>query len=506
MKSLQPKLLRTDHYWARSEVNGMLTIYSPPARAAEREYIYRVILGEFLGLDYTIIYRDGEHVELTWASGTAAEREGEAASSRLLRMPDVLLKTPDRIWLTSASLPKLPLDRFKKPTRGTGEELLPVIYGKKGRTGAYIEPLNEEGEEGCYLGVDVFGSCLFMLTRYEEIAVQERDGHGRFPGYRSLAWRESFLHRPIVNEYVELLWELLHGLWPELARRKREAAIYLSHDVDYPFYVYGRSRLRMIREVMMDAVRRRDLDSARKKAGVLLRSRRALDQDPFNTFGWLMELSEQAGLRSAFYFITEEHQDKSGIDGNYSIDDPAIQQLLQEIHARGHEIGLHPGYYTFLNPARTRRQFEKLREIAEAGGIHQVAWGGRQHYLRWQAPDTWQFWEDAGLDYDGTLGYADQAGFRCGVCYEFPVFNLKTRRELALRERPLIVMDQTILHPEYMGLTLEQAYETIRWLYLECRKYNGDFTLLWHNSQLVKSSDRWLYRKVVLELLGSTQP
>ncbi|MBW4837854.1 MAG: hypothetical protein KZY74_00545, partial [Paenibacillaceae bacterium] len=60
----------------------------------------------------------------------------------------------------------------------------------------------------------------------------------------------------------------------------------------------------------------------------------------------------------------------------------------------------------------------------------------------------------------------------------------------------------TVLHPEYMGLGPERAYETIRRLYLECRKYNGDFTLLWHNSQLVKSSDRSVYRRLVLELLG----
>lgn len=483
----------------------MLTIYSPSTRAAERKYIYRVIVGEFLGLDYTIAFRDGEEIELAWAAETAEERR-DASSIRRLRMPDVLLQTPDRLWLTPASLPKEPLERFAPPTSEPEEEPLPIIYGKRGRTGRYVEPLGEEGKEGLYLGLDVFGSCLFMLARYEEVALRGHDRHGRFPGHRSLAWRESFLHRPIVNEYVELLWELLHKLWPELARGKREASVFLSHDVDYPFYVYGRSRLRMIRDMLMDAVRRRDFESARKKAGMLLRPRRTLDRDPYNTFGWLMDLSEQAGIRSAFYFITEERRGKSGLDGNYSIDDPAILRLLREIHARGHEIGLHPGYHTFLNPARIRRQYEKLREVAEANGIRQAVWGGRQHYLRWRAPDTWQFWEDAGLDYDSTLSYADRAGFRCGVCYEFPVFNLKTRRELALRERPLIVMDQTILHPEYMGLGPEQAYETIRRLYLECRKYNGDFTLLWHNSQLVKASDRSVYRKLVLELLGQIEP
>ena len=47
----------------------------------------------------------------------------------------------------------------------------------------------------------------------------------------------------------------------------------------------------------------------------------------------------------------------------------------------------------------------------------------RQHYLRWRAPTTWQNWEDAGLDYDSTVGYADHVGFRAGTCYEYPIFN-----------------------------------------------------------------------------------
>ncbi|MGG6309522.1 polysaccharide deacetylase family protein [Paenibacillus macerans] len=476
----------------------MLTIYSPQSRIAEREYIYRVIMGEFLGIDYTVVYGDGEHVELTMAPESA---DPPGLGVPKLRMPDVLLQTPHELWLKPGSLPKLPLDRYR-PQLGEPEmETLPVIYGKKGPSGGYVEPIGDGADVGLYLGIDVFGSGLFMLTRYEELVYRDQDRHGRFPARHSLACRESFLHRPIVNAYVEVLWGLMRELWPWLTRKPRKPVIRISHDVDFPYYVYGRSRLRMIRETLMDLVRRGDLESAWKKAKMLCKSRRDLALDPYNTFGWLMDLSERAGIRSAFYFITEERRPKSGLDGNYAIDDPAIQELLRQIHARGHEIGLHPGYHTFLNPSRIRTQFEKLRQVAAANGIRQEAWGGRQHYLRWHAPDTWQFWEDAGLAYDSTLSFADRAGFRCGVCYEFPVFNLKTRRELSLRERPLIVMDQTILHPAYMGLTHEQAYETIRRLYAECRKYNGDFTLLWHNSQLLKAADRGLYRKVLLELL-----
>jgi O-antigen/teichoic acid export membrane protein len=37
---------------------------------------------------------------------------------------------------------------------------------------------------------------------------------------------------------------------------------------------------------------------------------------------------------------------------------------------------------------------------------------------------TWQIWKDAGLDYDSTLGFADDVSFRCGTCREFTWFSL----------------------------------------------------------------------------------
>jgi hypothetical protein len=106
---------------------------------------------------------------------------------------------------------------------------------------------------------------------------------------------------------------------------------------------------------------------------------------------------------------------------------------------------------------------------------------------------TWQIWKDAGLDYDSTLGFADHVGFRCGTCHEFPVFNLRTRSPLRLRERPLVAMDTTLLAPQYMALRPEQAIEWIERLSSTCRRFGGTFSLLWHNSSLIESWQRGIY-------------
>ena len=121
---------------------------------------------------------------------------------------------------------------------------------------------------------------------------------------------------------------------------------------------------------------------------------------------------------------------------------------------------------------------------------------GRTPALRWEAPTTWQAWEDAGLDYDAT-GFANRIGFRCGVCYEYQVFNPRTRAVLRLRERPLVVMEDSALGKRYMGLTCEQAGREIGRLKERCKLFDGDFVLLWHNTRLVDEHERELYRSVL---------
>jgi peptidoglycan/xylan/chitin deacetylase (PgdA/CDA1 family) len=170
---------------------------------------------------------------------------------------------------------------------------------------------------------------------------------------------------------------------------------------------------------------------------------------------------------------------------------------MRRIHSRGHEIGLHPSYGTFRDAAQTKREFERLLNAAEQEGVKQDSWGGRQHYLRWEAPATWQNWEEAGLNYDSTLSYADRTGFRCGSCYEYPTFNVRERRRLNLVERPLIVMEASLLEKQYMNLTLPAAQKKIFALAQICKSFGGQFTLLWHNSGLLSSREKRIYRETI---------
>ena len=202
-----------------------------------------------------------------------------------------------------------------------------------------------------------------------------------------------------------------------------------------------------------------------------------------------MDVSERHGLRSAFYFLA--HRDQRPRDGAYLFEHPWVRGIIGHIGRRGHEVGLHASFCTYRDAARTRGEFARLLRVAEAEGVRQQEWGGRQHFLRWANPDTWRNWEAAGLSYDSTLGYAETVGFRSGTCHPYRAFDLQHRRPLRLREMPFQVMDVTLLSS--MALKPDAALAAVMDIGAECRRYGGCLGILWHNSTLLRSEreKRW---------------
>ncbi len=143
-----------------------------------------------------------------------------------------------------------------------------------------------------------------MLARIEEISARELDKHERFPGSCSLAVREGFIERPIVDEYVALMRHALSVRFPSLRLRASTFRMHLSHDVDAPSqFGLGVSR-HLIRGVVGQFRRGGSAQGLLIAARRLFKTPQCIEPgDPLNTFDYLMSESEKRNLRSAFYFF-----------------------------------------------------------------------------------------------------------------------------------------------------------------------------------------------------------
>lgn len=458
----------------------MFRVTIPVSRSAERQYILKIILQEFLGLEYRI-------EESAEAREVRIQIENEAGNRAVVVADEFLAMEPAQ-WLTPNSIPATPRKSYTPPAElGFAREYsVPAIFG--GRPHA--------GTGDFAIDFDLFGSAFFLLTRYEEVAVHTRDQHGRFQAKDSVMFKAGVLDRPLVDEYTAILRRAIEALWPGTPFKRHEFKIVPTHDVDVPYDYLFVPAWRAVRRAGARLVRERSLTRARETLADWRSVRNGNDaSDPYySALVRMMEMNEKAELQGRFYFIAGH---TSAEDGDYDIEHPRIRKLLRTVHERGHAIGLHPSYGTLGKVDLLRAEVDRLRRVCGEEGISLPQLSVRSHYLRWDSRHSFRDFDSVGFDYDSTLTFAEHAGFRCGTCREYSVFDIGSGVTLRMREQPLVAMECSILQSYYQGLNFNEASAYFAKLKQRCQEMNGQYIFLWHNSRFPTAEDWELYRQQV---------
>ncbi|WP_252234919.1 polysaccharide deacetylase family protein [Clostridium sp. CH2] len=379
-------------------------------------------------------------------------------------------------YLSIDSLPNTPLKKYNNH---------PVIY------------LNNEDEPYCKIkegyiitNIDVVQSIFFVITCYEEAILFEqirKDKCDRFPTNKSLAFKEKFTDIPIANEYINWIFKWIKSLNSKYKRKltfeNHKFGACLTHDVDRPFkYTYA---------LKNDIKRLKSINIYNNMKDVILHTMKNIDYkyDPYYTFDYIRKVEKKYNFNSSFYFMTGG---ETNYDNNYQINNPIIINLIKKLEEDNCEVGYH---YSF-NASEKYILRENEKKILDSKVINKI-YGGRNHYLRFRSPQSWNIGEKTGLLYDTTLGYNDIVGFRCGLCTPYRVFDIFENKELDLWEIPLVIMDGALKNGKSVELSTDNSIrEIIKYIEI-VKKYNGIFTLLWHNSSF--NDSMWLGSKKVYE-------
>ncbi len=464
----------------------------PPQWRSEREYALTVLLADWLGVAYSVHVRE----DLAETRIRMAAEPGDVT----IAIPDALLARSTE-WLSPGSLPPVHLPTIHVPTWTEFEGELPVLYGSVERSNGLV---TRDGSR-FVLNLDLLGSLLFMLTGYEaRVEPRRRDEHGRFPANASALGSAGWLQWPVLDMYLHVFVSLVRLAWPRVKLAPRHGpGMIIGHDVDHPsssMRWHGRERLRKLGG---DLLVRHDPGLALGRASSFLPRAGAVSRlDPYNTYSFLMQASELAGIRSTFFFLTKDTDVPYG--SRYRLDDRWAGLLMGEIAGRGHHIGLHGSYNSSTDGKRLREEWNLLEGTCRRlpqGTLRRTV---RQHYLRQQPGDTWRAQVEAGLDEDESLGFADAIGYRAGTARSFQAYDLDNHCPLPLRIKPLHVMDVTLLG--YMSLQDADAVSMVAAMASRTRAFGGDFSLLWHNSSLETHRSRERYREVLASITTQLGP
>jgi hypothetical protein len=218
--------------------------------------------------------------------------------------------------------------------------------------------------------------------------------------------------------------------------------------------------------------------------------------DPNYTFDWYMDSCEQVGLKAVFYFISGRTAGK--VDGCYELSDRAILRLIDKIAIRGHEIGVHGSYNSYRDAGQVAIERGNMIATCQKSGLDVAVRGNRQHYLRWDSNQTPDHLDSAGYEYDTSGGFADAPGFRFGTARPFTMWSWQKKAPLRLRQQPLVLMETTLFSSQYLGMgCCRESLELSLTLKQRALKFGGDFTFLWHNSNLVTEQECAFFKELI---------
>ncbi len=322
------------------------------------------------------------------------------------------------------------------------------------------------------VGFDIFSAVFYCISRYEEYLEHEPDEYGRYAHWNSLAWKNGFLNKPIVDSWLQEFGKLLQNKFSTLAAHFTQNSsgftFIPTYDIDIAWSYKHKGFWRSL-----VAAFRQPSTIAERLSAVLGKKK-----DPYDSYQWLDEFHQTHQMTPIYFFLVA--QEHTAFDKNISPKKKALQQLIQQTKQK-YEIGLHPS--TQSNTAKECLLKEKntLQQIMKAPVTK-----SRHHYLQLHVPHSYRALIAAGITDDYTMGYGTVNGFRAGTSNSYLWYDLENECSTKLRIHPFAFMEANSFYE--LKQNPDEALQELMQLKSEVEQVNGTLITVFHNHMLGTAS------------------
>ena len=342
-------------------------------------------------------------------------------------------------------------------------------------------------------GFDLFAAVFYLLSRYEEYLPSRKDSYGRYAHVNSLAFKEGFLHLPLINIWLEDFRTLLIQKNHLFSTPHLRFSLLPTYDIDMAWNFRHKGFARNAAAILLLLMKFRI-----GKVSQRLRVIRGKLNDPFDAYDWLNELHHRFTLHPVYFFLVAK--DMGRYDRNIDIQNPEFRQLTRT-HAERYQIGLHPSWASGDHPHLITSEKKALEEMAG-----RKITSSRQHFIRFELPSTYQKLISSGITEDYSMGYGSINGFRASVAASFYWYDLKKEESTNLLVHPFCFMDANAFYEQKS--TPDAALDELKHYCNITRSVNGSMITIWHNNFLGTAPEfeswRSVYEKFITEVANGS--
>lgn len=320
---------------------------------------------------------------------------------------------------------------------------------------------------------DLFASSFYMLSRYEEYLPFKKDTHARFTAHESLAYKASFLQKPVVHLWAKQLRDAILKQQPNFLFPTRIFTQVNTIDIDIAYAFKGKSFIRQLGGFVKSIFTFNSSDLKNRISCFLG------GKDPYDTYAIIKEIQEESKAELLYFFQVGKY----GVYDKNLLPNKLMKSLITKVSEYA-EIGIHPSYQSNEQLQLLKDEKKSLEKI-----LDKPITKSRQHYLKMSFPTTYENLISIGIKEDYTLGFPDEIGFRAGMAIPFPFFNIERNERRPLTLVPFQIMEGTFI--DYMKVSPNEALIQIDKLKKTIQDCNGQFVSIFHNSSF---TDQGVYK------------
>ncbi|MBH2004934.1 MAG: hypothetical protein I8H66_09620 [Sphingobacteriia bacterium] len=338
------------------------------------------------------------------------------------------------------------------------------------------------------LPFDFLAASFYLISRYEEYFPPTKDAFGRYAHENSLAYRENFLHQPLVQLWVQQITKHCFnaGLNKPLTAYKPPFSFIPTYDIDIAYSYLHHSTFRNAAGFFRDFMQGK-MQLTTERLQVLS----GMQKDPYDVYEWLDLLHNSLQLKPLYFFLLAKQ--RKGPDKNLHPGQEVFKQLIRH-HAALYTTGIHPSVQSNSNPALLQEETGTLRSIT--GKAITVS---RQHYIQLELPVTYQRLQAVGIQQDYSMGYPAVNGFRASYAAPFYWFDLSLNKTTALEIHPFCYMDATAIFQERSDTV--KAADDLQYYFDTVKATGGECITIFHNNFLTKQAAFAGWRKMYADFL-----
>lgn len=335
--------------------------------------------------------------------------------------------------------------------------------------------------ENSDLPFDIFAASFYMLSRYEEYLPHVKDDFGRFPASESLAYKEGFLNKPVVEIWTYKFRARLEKRFGEIVFKKRKfqttSLISVSHVFNFKNKGFIRSVVGTIADLVNFKFRR---ISDRYK--VLLR----LKKDPFNVFDDLIQIIKEHKVKMIFMF---QLSDYNAFDKNINYNRLNYKSIIKYV-ADYAQVGLRLGYFAVKEQDVLKKEKKRFENI-----IHGPLQNVINPKYNLMLPVHYGGLNELEVPNDYSMGFPETIGFRAGASCSFLFYDLNMEVTTPLQINPYIFHSQ-VCHAHTIG----EIQSSVAGLITELKKVDGKFTAVFKNRDFSDYSNKSFYYTLLKQI------